>query len=150
MPQSLSQVYVHLVWSTKGRARVLSPEVRALLFPYMAGIIDRIGSPARLIGGVEDHAHCLCRPSRTLSISDVVGRTKESSSKWLLANHHVPANFRWQGGYGAFSISPSHLEATVAYIANQEAHHRTASFQDEFRRLLVKYGLPVVEEYLWD
>jgi hypothetical protein len=60
------------------------------------------------------------------------------------------SDFHWQAGYGAFSISPSHVEALKQYIANQEQHHRRETFQDEFRRLCKKYGVPIDERYVWD
>lgn len=75
---------------------------------------------------------------------------KRESSKWLKTKDPAFWNFHWQDGYGAFSISPAHVEALREYIANQEEHHWTESFQDELRRLLQKYGLEYDEQYLWD
>ena len=83
-------------------------------------------------------------------MSDLVKELKRDSSKWAKEQAAAMANFYWQNGYGAFSISPGHVESLRSYIANQEEHHRTESFQDEFRRLLTKYGLDWDERYVWD
>jgi len=149
VPKSLSKVYLHFVWSTKHRAPLLSPELRVPTWAYVAGILANMECPAVVVGGVADHMHFLCRFGRTVTIADVSGRVKEASSKWLHAERGLQG-FYWQAGYGAFSISPSHVSALVKYIENQERHHETETFQDEFRRLLAKYGLECDERYVWD
>ncbi len=107
-------------------------------------------SPAVIIGGVEDHVHMLCHLSKNITIADFVRELKRDSSKWVKTESPELADFHWQAGYGAFSISPSHVEALKQYIANQEEHHRRETFQDEFRRLCRKYGVPIDERYVWD
>lgn len=151
MPQSLAQVYLHVVFSTKSRRPFLQdPHLRRDLHAYLAGTCKNLQSPAIVIGGVEDHVHVLCRLARTLSIADLVRELKRESSKWVKGHSpHVRA-FGWQDGYGAFSISPSHVAALKNYINRQEQHHRRESFQDEFRRLLKKYGVEFDEKYVWD
>jgi hypothetical protein len=79
----------------------------------------------------------------------VVEEVKKSSSKWMKADGGVP-NFSWQNGYGAFSVSESHREKVIDYIKNQEEHHRTITFQEEYRKLLEKYRIPFDEKYVWD
>ena len=148
MPQSLAQVYVHLVFSTKSRQPFLnSLELRNKLHAYMSGICKNMQSPALDIGGTEDHVHILCRLGRETKIADLVRNLKSDSTKWI--KDMLPM-FGWQAGYGAFSISPSHAEALKQYINNQMEHHREESFQDEFRRLLQKYQIPYDEQYVWD
>ncbi len=117
---------------------------------YLAGICRNLDSPSLIIGGVEDHVHVLCFMSRTRTIADLVRDLKKDSSKWIKTKDGVSNDFRWQEGYGAFSISPSHVGALKEYIANQEAHHRRETFQDEYRRLLEKYGIEFDERYVWD
>jgi putative transposase len=102
------------------------------------------------VGGVADHIHVLCRFGRTLSIANLLQELKRESSKWIKTQSNTLADFHWQNGYGAFSISPSHVEEVRHYIATQEEHHRTVTFQEEFRRLLSKYGLEWDERYVWD
>jgi putative transposase len=151
MPQSLAQIYLHVVYSTKGRRRYLQdPDLRAELHNYLGGTCCNLDCPSLTVGGVEDHVHVLCRLSRTCTVSDLVRELKRESSKWLKTKSPELADFRWQDGYGAFSVSPGHVEPLRIYIANQEEHHRTESFQDEFRRLLHKYGIEYDERYVWD
>jgi REP element-mobilizing transposase RayT len=151
MPQSLAQIYLHIVYSTKHRTPFLrEPALRAEVHRYLGGTCRNLDWPSLRVGGVEDHVHICCRLSRTLTVADLVRELKRDSSKWLKTKGEGLTDFHWQDGYGAFSISPGHVEAVVAYIANQEEHHRRASFQDEFRRLLKKYGVEYDERYVWD
>ena len=103
-----------------------------------------------IVGGVEDHVHVLCRLGKTIDVADLIRDLKRDSSKWIKSEQPRLAEFHWQQGYGAFSISPSHVDALKEYIINQEEHHRHESFQDEFRRLCKKYGLEIDERYVWD
>ena len=148
MAQSLSKVLVHLVFSTKGRMETLTPEIRAELFPYFTGILRNVGCTTLRIGGVEDHVHLLFAISRTLSIAQVAEKVKTSSTKWIKGKWQI--DFAWQLGYGAFSVSMGDADRVVAYIKNQEAHHRTTSFQDEFLELLREAGIDYDEQFLWD
>jgi putative transposase len=106
--------------------------------------------PIILANSVEDHVHILHRLSRTITISKAVEEFKKSTSKWLKSQSPDLANFSWQSGYGAFSVSESNLNSVTAYIQNQREHHRTKSFQDEFREFLEKNKLSYDETYLWD
>lgn len=102
------------------------------------------------MGGVEDHVHLLCRMSRTITQADLVKEIKRVSSIWIKQRDPGFSEFSWQAGYGAFSVSPSVLERTARYIANQEQHHQKQSFQDEYRAFLRKHGLEWDERYVWD
>ena len=151
MPQSLVQIYVHIVFSTKHRKPFLKEkEFRERTHRYLADICKNLESPALIVGGIEDHVHILCRFGKTIEIADLIRDLKRDSSKWVKTEQPRLAEFHWQQGYGAFSISPSHVDALMQYIANQEEHHRHESFQDEFRRLCQKYGLEIDERYVWD
>jgi putative transposase len=151
MPQSLAQVWLHLVFSTKNRENFLvDPEVRRDVHSYLAGVCKALGCPPVCVGGVADHVHLLCGLGRTCTIAELVQGLKLESSKVIKLKSPKLANFYWQNGYGAFSVSPSHLDDLVKYIQNQVEHHRTESFQHEFRRLLKKYGLSWDERYVWD
>jgi putative transposase len=149
--QSLVQIYMHIVFSTKNRAPFLKDcALRSGLHAYLIGICDNQGSPSLRVGGTEDHVHVLCRLSKTLDISTLIRELKRDSSKWVKDENPRVADFYWQQGYGAFSVSPSHVDALIEYIANQEEHHRRETFQDEFRRLCKKYGVEIDERYVWD
>lgn len=151
MPQSLVQVYLHIVFSTKQRRLYLSDRnLREKLYGYMAGICKNLDCPALKIGGVEDHVHLLTRHAKTRAISDFLRELKRSSSTSIKTQRNELSSFHWQDGYGAFSISPSHVEEVEKYIVNQETHHHKESFQDEFRRLCKKYGVEIDERYVWD
>jgi len=150
MPQSLSQLYVHLIFSTKHREPMLLSPVREHLHAYLATVLKNQDSPGLKVGGTSDHVHALFRLSKNWALAKIVEEVKTSSSKWLKTQGRALANFHWQGGYGAFSVSPAELEQVVDYITRQEAHHRVMSFQEEYRNFLKSYGIEYDERYVWD
>ena len=151
MPQSLVQIYLHITFSTKGREPFLQDrELRHQTHAYLAGACRNLDSPSLIVGGVEDHIHISCRLSKTMAIADLIRELKRESSKWIKTEDPALAPFHWQNGYGAFSVSPSHVDALKAYIEAQKEHHRRETFQDEFRRLCRKYGVEIDEQYAWD
>jgi REP element-mobilizing transposase RayT len=147
MPQSLSRVLIHLVFSTKNRMPYIAADRRDRTFAYLVGALNALDCPAIEVGGMPDHVHLLFGLSRTRSVSEVVGEIKKESSKWAKAE--VLPDFFWQNGYGAFSVSPSNVDRVQAYIVNQEQHHRGRTFQDEFRELLRRHGIDWNERYVW-
>jgi len=150
MPQSLSQLYVHTVFSTKNRERFLSDDIRNELHAYIGGIIHRLGGVLLAAGSVEDHIHLFISHPRTCAPAELVKQIKSASSSWIKNKGQELNNFHWQTGYGIFSISPTHQDALRAYIANQREHHRVISFQEEYKKLLEKNGVNYDEKYLWD
>ena len=151
MPQSLVQIYVHIIYSTKLRCPYLQDAAfRQTTHGYLAGICRNLECPALIVGGVADHVHILSRLGKTMDVADPIRDLKRDSSKWVKGEQKSVGDFHWQAGYGAFSISPGHVEALKQYIANQEEHHRTETFQDELRRLCRKYGVAIDERYAWD
>ena len=150
MPQSLSQLYVHLIFSTKHREPMLLLPVREHLHAYLAAVLNNQDSPALKVGGMGDHVHALFRLSKNLALAKIVEEVKTSSSKWLKTRGRGLANFHWQSGYGAFSVSSADVEEIVEYIAQQETHHRVASFQEELRKLLHAHGIAYDERHVWD
>ena len=147
MPQSLSFVLIHLVFSTKDRAPLLTPNITAELNPYLASVARDVGCECSRIGGVEDHIHLAIRLSRTTTVANLVEQLKTCSSKWLKPKSR---NFAWQRGYSVFSTSPSALDPLLHYIDTQEHHHHKQNFQDELRALLKRYGVEHDEQHLWD
>jgi REP element-mobilizing transposase RayT len=150
MPQSLSQLYVHLAFSTKRREPLLLAPLRAQMYPYMATVLTNSGSPAIKVGGTSDHSHALFRLSKNNSLAGIVEEVKASSSKWIKTKGNALESFHWQSGYGAFSVSPVDVEKVAEYIAQQVKHHGTMSFQEEYRRLLESHGIEFDERYVWD
>jgi putative transposase len=150
MPQSLARLQVHLVFSTKHRDRIITDTVRSTLHAYMATVLQRIDCPAELINSVEDHVHILFNQARTVTMSTVAEEVKKSSSKWIKTQGSEFANFSWQAGYGAFSVSESNAHMVRDYIAKQQDHHRRATFQDEYRLLLERHRIAFDERYVWE
>ncbi|HSB08930.1 MAG TPA: IS200/IS605 family transposase [Blastocatellia bacterium] len=150
MPQSLSSILVHLVFSTKNREPLIAGEVEIELHRYLATVFRELESPSLLIGGTEDHIHSLFALSRTITIADLVREVKTSSSKWIKTKGTALRQFHWQSGYGAFSVGQSNVPALTQYIATQKQHHRRTSFQDEFRFLCKRYGVDIDDRYVWE
>jgi len=152
MPQSLSNVVVHIVYSTKHRKPWLKdPDIRRQLYAYNATILnDKVDSPALLIGGVEDHVHLLCLLSRKHAVMNVVQQSKTETSKWIKKQGPQFRDFQWQAGYGIFSVSQSSVDQVKQYIADQDERHRKMSFQEEFRAMCHRHGITIDERYVWD
>lgn len=150
MPQSLSNILLHLVFGTKNREPLILPELESELYAYIAAIHRNMACPLLKIGGTENHLHILCRLERIVTVSKLLEEVKKSSSKWIKGKDERLADFAWQAGYGVFSIGMSNVEALGNYIARQKTHHREVSFQDEYRALLKKYRVEWDENYVWD
>ena len=150
MPQSLAKIYLHLVFATKGHRPIIDPSHRDELAAYAVGTMKGLNCPSIRIRAVADHLHCLFLLGRTTEVADVVEALKGSTSRWLKTKGPDYAQFHWQVGYGVFSVSASLVEATCAYIDNQEAHHRQCTFKDEFLTFLKKYDMEYDERYVWD
>ena len=150
MPQSLSQIIVQAVFSTKDRVSNLEPHMRPELYAYITTILREGKHTPIMIGGHDDHVHMLLGLSRTETVAKMIENTKVASSKWLKTTGLNREQFAWQRGYGAFGVSYSSVNLAIAYIANQEEHHRKESFQDEYRRLMEENGIVIDERYVWD
>jgi putative transposase len=150
MAQSLSRVILHIVFSTKNHTPWLrDADIRQDLYAYQATVLSSIECNPILINGTMDHVHILCVLSRKIAIMDLVEKAKTTTSKWVKPKGPGFRDFHWQGGYGVFSVSESNVESVRAYIANQEAHHRKMTFQEEFREMCRRHNIPLNEEYAW-
>ena len=150
MPQSLSKVILHIIFSTKNREPWLESNVRPRVHAYLATICRDLGAELVRVGGVVDHVHIVTTLPRTVSQAQLVEQIKKASSKWIKALDARYRGFFWQRGYGAFSVSPSQLDAVLQYIETQREHHRTRTFQEEYRELLRRHGVDFNERYVWD
>lgn len=150
MPQSLSFVLIHYIFSTKDRRPFITSETRASLHAYLATVVRKSGAECYRVGGTADHVHLAVRQSRTSDIASTVEEMKTASSKWYKTRSPELEDFAWQRGYAAFSVGPSDINKLCAYIDQQEERHTKLSFQDELRALLNKYGIEHDERYLWD
>ena len=150
MPQSLSQVIIHIVFSTKGRHAWLDPDIRPRMHGYLATVCRSCHCEAYRVGGAADHVHIAARLARTIAQAELLEKIKKTSSAWIKNQGSQYQSFHWQGGYGDFSVGWSQLGDLVNYIDHQEEHHRTRTFQEEYRELLGKYHVEFDERYVWD
>jgi putative transposase len=141
MPQSLSKVILHIIFSTKNREPWLDSGVRLRMHAYLATVCRDLGVDFVQVGGVSDHVHIVTMLPRTLSQAQLVEQIKKTSSKWIKELNASYRGFFWQRGYGVFSVSPSPFEAVLQYVNAQQEHHRTRTFQEEYRELLRRHGL---------
>jgi putative transposase len=148
MSQSLANILIHAIWSTKERSPFISDNVRTGLHGYMAGILKNIESPALIINSVADHVHVLCQLSKNMASCKLVEEVKKNSSKWMKENGI--AGFAWQSGYGVFSVSQSNVEAVRGYIERRPEHHAQRDFKEEFRELCKRHNMVMDERYVWD
>jgi len=151
MSQSLSKILVHTIFSTKDRRPLLRDKLlRDELHAYLGGILTKHDCQPIIVGGVADHVHMLSTLSRTIQAAELVKEIKRGSSLWLKMKSPDLHDFAWQNGYGIFSIGFSQVETVRNYIAGQEPHHRTLTFQDEYREFLKRYAVEFDERYVWD
>ena len=150
MPQSLSDILLHIVFSTKDRCPLILPTVEQELYRYMSSICRAHECPVIEIGGVEDHVHLLISFGRTISISKLISEVKANSSRWIKTKAPQLQQFSWQGGYGAFSVARRNLTGVVKYIEGQKEHHKNVSFKEEFLSLLKQSEISINEKFLWD
>ena len=149
MPHSYASIFTHIVYSTKDRTPQIDAALEERLFPYLAGIVKQLGGKACIINGVSDHVHLLTETPATITLTELIGKVKGCSSKWIHETFPEHAAFQWQRGYGAFSVSRSNVPAVARYIEQQKTHHGKVTFTDEFRALLDKHGIAFDENYLW-
>ncbi len=150
MAQSLSQLFVHIIFSTKKHFPFIKPEIEGELFAYMGSTIKRLGGIPFLINGTSNHVHVFSTLPKTISLSKFVEEIKRNSSRWIKPKDPAYQKFAWQNGYGAFSVSSSKKETVIKYIANQKEHHQKVTFKEELIKFLKEYGVDYDERYLWD
>ena len=150
MAQSLSQLYVHIVFSTKERYPFIQTDIESELYAYMEGAIKHMNGIPCLINGTVDHVHILATLPRTVTLAKYIEGIKRPSSQWIKTKGEMNQKFAWQNGYGVFSVSSSRRDSVKRYIAGQKEHHRELSFKEEILEFLQKYNVQYDERYLWD
>jgi REP element-mobilizing transposase RayT len=150
MPQSLSNLLAHVVFSTKDRVPFFDASTRNELNAYVATVVRNTKCECFRVGGTADHVHLAIRLHRTVAAAKLVEVAKTASSVWLKTKSPSLRSFSWQRGYGAFSLGAKELEPLLAYIADQEQHHKAHSFQSEYRAFLVENGIDFDERCVWD
>ena len=150
MAHTYTRLVSHIIFSTKNRQPWLDADTRARLHPYMGGIVRALHGVPIIINGPADHVHALCVLPPAEAMSDVMRVVKTNSSKWIHETFPRLSAFGWQTGYAAFSVSESNVAGVEKYILNQEEHHRTVSFQDEYLLFLQRHGIQFDPRYVWD
>lgn len=150
MPQSLADLHIHIVFSTKRRENMISADIEKELFAYIGGIVGNNQSRLVAANGTENHVHLLVSLSKNIAVSALVGDIKRSSSRWIKTRDERFARFEWQDGYAAFSVGYTQIETVKTYIARQKEHHLVKIYEDEMRKFLDKYNVNYDERYLWD
>lgn len=139
MAHTHASVRIHCIFSTKERRRLISEEIQSRVWSYLGGIARNLDMKVFAIGGMEHHVHLLLSLPATLTLAKSMQTLKANSSKWM--NEEFGTRFAWQEGYGAFSVSISHMDATITYIQNQREHHKRKTFEEEFAEILRLHGL---------
>ena len=148
MSHTSGNILLHFIFSTQGRHPLIKPDFRTDLFAYLGGIIREMDGIALIVNGTADHVHLLVRARPAHSPAEITRLVKTNSSRWV--HEKWAAEFAWQTGYGVFSVSESSVAAVTKYIADQEEHHRSHSFQEEYIAFLKKNKVAYDERYIWD
>jgi REP element-mobilizing transposase RayT len=150
MSNTYTKIYIHYIFSTKHRRPLIKPEYEEKLWSYLGGIAQKHHMIPTSISGTTDHIHGLFIIPPTLSVAKGVQLLKGGSSKWMNDHHVVDRSFKWQKGYGAFSVSESRVPAVTKYIKNQKEHHRELSFKEEYLGFLKEYRIKYDKRYIFD
>ncbi|MFN8358813.1 MAG: IS200/IS605 family transposase [Candidatus Kapaibacterium sp.] len=150
MSNTFSQIYIHIVFAVKGRANLIQNQWKDELYKYICGIVNNNHQKVYSINGMPDHVHILISIKPNCLLSDFVRDIKASSSKWINSKNIIRGKFQWQEGFGAFSVSQSQVDKVIAYIENQEQHHKKVTFQKEYIELLHSYNIEFNEKYVFD
>lgn len=150
MANSYTQIHIHAVFAVQNRMSLINKKWEDELYKYITGIIQNNGHKLIIINGDYDHIHVLLGLRPTQSISDLMQDIKGSSSKWINLNKFVNGKFSWQEGYGAFSYAKTDLKNVINYIENQKEHHKKKSFHDEYKKILIDFGIKYDEKFIFN
>ena len=148
MGHTYIDIKLHVIYGTRGRERLIPLDVLPRLCSFSGGIARNLKAVLLAAGGMEDHLHQLISVNPSVAISDVVRDLKANSSRWL--KDVLNRDFAWQAGYAAYSVSASNVEAVRQYINNQQEHHKTLSFEEEYLAFLKKHGIEYDPRYVFD
>jgi len=150
MATTLTKIYIHLVFHIKKNCTYIREEDLPEVFAYIGGLISNAKSIPLVVGGINDHVHILFTLPKTMCLADFVRYIKSNSSKWIKSKGNYYKWFSWQDGYGAFSVSASVVDKTIEYIRNQQKHHETISYIDEYKQFLEMYKIRYDENFAFD
>lgn len=150
MPNTYSQIYIHVIFAVKNRDALIRPNWETELYKYMTGIIQNKEQKMLAINGASNHIHFLIGMKPTCCLADLVRETKKSSNAFIKEKGFSKFKFQWQEGFGAFSYSHSQLSDVIKYIDDQKEHHRKRSFKNEYLAFLKAFEIDFKDEYLFD
>jgi len=148
MSDSYTNLLYHIVFSTKDRRPLITPNYEVRLYDYLGGTIRKLGGISLELNSTEDHVHLLARLRPDCALSDVLRNLKANATGWMHDVFPLLKDFSWQRGYGAFTVSQSSVEAVRHYIARQKEHHQKISFRDEFIQFLQENGIEYDERFI--
>jgi len=149
MANTYTQLFVHSTFSVRNRLKLILPRFKDELYKYITGIIRNKKHKLYAIGGIEDHIHVLVSMRPDVSVSDMIKDIKMNSTNWINGKRFLKTKFGWQEGFGAFTYAKSQVDVVCKYILNQERHHKKITFEEEYRKLLEKFGVVYGEKYLF-
>jgi putative transposase len=149
MANTYTQIYIHVVFAVRFRQNLIPSDRAEEIRKYMTGIVTNLGSKLIAINNMPDHFHLLIGLKPDISISDTIGKVKSGSSGFINKQRLIAGRFEWQEGFGAFSYSRSQLDTVIAYIGNQQEHHRKKTFQEEYHALLEEFGIEFDVRYIF-
>lgn len=135
------RIYVHLIWGTYKHQRILNRELRIKIFQHLVERANELKIVINKMNIQPEHVHITLELPSSKSIADVAQNLKGESSTWINDNDFLRGKFRWQRGYGAYSVSASQLEKVKSYIENQDEHHKRKTFQEEYKEWAKQYGV---------
>lgn len=150
MAGTYTQLHIQIVFAVAGRACLIPAKHQEQLNQYVTGIITNKGQKALAVNGMPDHLHVLVGLRPEMPLADVVRDIKANASRFINEQRWVIGKFAWQRGYGAFSYSASHLDQVIRYIHNQQLHHATRTFREEYQALLDRFGIQYDPRFLVD
>ncbi|MGE5860110.1 MAG: IS200/IS605 family transposase [Ignavibacteria bacterium] len=150
MPNTYSQIYIHLIFTVKNRNALIVSRFKVEMHKYIAGILKNQGAKLLAINSMPDHLHVFFGMEPSNRLSDLVRDIKSDTSLFINENKLSRFKFYWQEGYGAFSYSQSQKDSVIKYIINQEKHHRKKSFREEYLEILEKFNIKYEPKYLFD
>ena len=149
MANTYTQIHIHAVFAVKNRQSLIKNSWKDDLYRYITGIIQNQNHKVLQINGMPDHVHILFGMRPTQSLSELMKFVKQDSSRWINQNAFINGRFSWQAGFGAFSYSKSDISRVIRYIQHQEEHHKTASFQEEYLKLLSDFNIDYDQRYIF-
>ena len=149
MANTYTQIHIQTVFAVQNRKSLIKDEWKDELYKYLTGIIQNHEHKVLQINGMPDHIHILFGMRPTQSIADLMKQVKQDSSRWINNKGVINGKFSWQAGYGAFSYSKDQLPRVIQYIQNQEKHHKTYTFQEEYLALLERHSVDFDIRYIF-